>query len=52
MWTPTTRALHRRDDLRFPSDVTDMGLPQTGDRPGSAGADSNLAGLASAIGWM
>ena len=23
MWTPTTRALHRRDDLRFASDVTD-----------------------------
>lgn len=23
MWTPTTRALHKRDDLRFASDVTD-----------------------------
>jgi len=26
-----------------------MGLPQTGDKPGSAGVDSTLAGMASEI---
>jgi hypothetical protein len=32
-----------------PSKRAMMGLPQTGDRPGSAGVDSALAGMASEI---
>ena len=37
------------DESLPPSKRAMMGLPQTGDRPGSAGVDSTLAGMASEI---